>query len=166
MALPFLIVGLITLLFAYSKPLFDFLSRLLEPIWDYKWTVLAAVFGAIVLIPLLWGLFSADESTAELPCNGDAELCDRPLDDVAFASSHNAMSIADYGWVWPMHDGTITDQLNGGIRALLIDTHYVDEPADGDPGYLASFPAGCPSVCPRLNSQLPTTGHGPIGPVP
>jgi hypothetical protein len=25
-----------------------------------------------------------------------------------------------------MHDGTITDQLNYGIRALLIDTHYLD----------------------------------------
>jgi hypothetical protein len=36
------------------------------------------------------------------------------------------MSIAEYRWIWPMHDGTITEQLNAGVRALLIDTHYLD----------------------------------------
>jgi hypothetical protein len=140
-ALPWLIIGTITLLFAYSKALFAFLSRVLEPVWEYKFTVLAVVFGLVVVAPLIWRLATADARAAALPCNGHVELCDRALDDVAFASSHNAMSIADYGWVWPMHDGTITDQLNGGVRALLIDTHYINEPVDQDPEYLDTYPS-------------------------
>jgi hypothetical protein len=39
------------------------------------------------------------------------------------------MSIADYGWIWPSHDGSITDQLQAGVRGFLIDTHYWDDQA-------------------------------------
>lgn len=137
-ALPWLIIGLVTLAFGYSRPLLDFLGRLLAPVWAYKWTVLAVVFGAVVLVPLLWRLITADDRAANLPCNGHAELCDRPINEVAYATSHNSMSIAEYGWVWPMHDGTITDQLNYGVRALLIDTHYIED--KGDPEFVASLP--------------------------
>ncbi|MEZ4519378.1 MAG: hypothetical protein R3C44_21975 [Chloroflexota bacterium] len=136
-ALPWLVIGLITLAFGYSESLFGFLKRLLAPVWQYKWTVLAVVFGLVVLLPLVWRLVTADERAANLPCNGHAELCDRPINEVAYAASHNSMSIAEYGWVWPMHDGTITDQLNAGVRALLIDTHYIDD--QGDPEFVASL---------------------------
>ena len=34
-------------------------------------------------------------------CNGDARLCERPLDEVVFAGTHNAMSAADRaGWMF------------------------------------------------------------------
>lgn len=58
-------------------------------------------------------------------CNGFAELCPRPLNQVAFAASHNSMSAADRpGWLLANHTGGMTEQLRYGIRGLLIDAHY------------------------------------------
>jgi hypothetical protein len=58
-------------------------------------------------------------------CNGHAELCDRPLDDVAFPSTHNSMSAAELpGWYTPNQRYGIQRQLAAGIRGFLIDTHY------------------------------------------
>ncbi|MEA3336371.1 MAG: hypothetical protein U9R25_10710 [Chloroflexota bacterium] len=125
-ALFWLILGLISLAFGYSEKLLAFLYRLLAPVWEYKWRVLAGLLGLFVLVPLVWNLFTADSRAANQPCNGHVELCDRPINEVAYATSHNSMSIAEYGWVWPMHDGTISEQLEAGVRALLIDTHYLD----------------------------------------
>jgi hypothetical protein len=58
-------------------------------------------------------------------CNGFRELCDRTLDQVTFAATHNAMSSADYpGFFFAAQRGTIADQLTFGIRGLLIDAYY------------------------------------------
>lgn len=57
-------------------------------------------------------------------CNGHVELCDRPYDDVVYAATHNAMASPNIVFVWPEHDGNLTAQLDAGVRALLIDTHY------------------------------------------
>lgn len=57
-------------------------------------------------------------------CNGHVELCDRAYDEVAYAATHNSMSSPDVVRVWPEQDETIRQQLDGGVRALLIDTHY------------------------------------------
>jgi hypothetical protein len=55
-------------------------------------------------------------------CNGHAELCDRPYNDVASAASHNAMSVAkEPGWFLAEHADPIRVQLEQGVRALLID---------------------------------------------
>ncbi|HZR83571.1 MAG TPA: hypothetical protein VFD92_20925 [Candidatus Binatia bacterium] len=65
-------------------------------------------------------------STASAPaiaCNGHAELCDRPFDQVAFAGAHNAMSNAEDGWLLPNQIYGIPRQLVDGVRVLLIDTH-------------------------------------------
>jgi hypothetical protein len=60
-----------------------------------------------------------------LACNGYAELCDRTLNDVAFPAAHNAMSAAELpGWYTPNQRRSIKTQLDDGVRALLIDTHY------------------------------------------
>ncbi len=125
-ALLFLIAGLVLLAFGYTRRLLDFLGNLLAPIWAYKGWVLAGLLGLFVLVPLLITLFSPTAQAQRLACNGHIELCDRPANEIAYAATHNAMSISDYGWLWPSHDGTITDQLNAGVRALLIDTHYAD----------------------------------------
>ncbi|CAM8626358.1 hypothetical protein MCETE7_00933 [Acidimicrobiia bacterium] len=58
-------------------------------------------------------------------CNGHAELCDRTIDEVAFAGSHNSMSASmDPGWIFAENTFGIPAQLEYGIRALLIKTHY------------------------------------------
>jgi hypothetical protein len=87
----------------------------------------AAVVGAVVI----WGNRDAlrSNSIAEAAeverCNGHAELCDKPLNEVAFAGSHNSMSAARLpGWYFASHDGGIPVQLEAGVRAFLIDTHY------------------------------------------
>ena len=64
-------------------------------------------------------------ATAEQACNGFAELCDRPLNQVAFAGTHNSMSnqsVSD--WMFPQQEASIPQQLRDGIRALLFDVHY------------------------------------------
>jgi hypothetical protein len=58
-------------------------------------------------------------------CNGYAQLCDRPLDEVAFAGTHNAMSSPTYpNWLFAQQEKGLTGQLDDGIRALLIDAHF------------------------------------------
>ena len=65
-------------------------------------------------------------------CNGFAELCDKPLNQVAFAATHNSMSAARRrGWFFANQDGGITEQLEYGFRGLLIDTHYGYSTAGG-----------------------------------
>lgn len=68
---------------------------------------------------------SIAEAAAIERCNGHAELCDRPLNEVAFAATHNSMSAArERGWYFASHDGGIRAQLEAGFRGLLIDTHF------------------------------------------
>ncbi len=58
-------------------------------------------------------------------CNGYAQLCDRRLDEVVFAGMHNSMSAADTpGWLIANQDRDVAQQLNDGIRAFKISTHY------------------------------------------
>jgi hypothetical protein len=74
-----------------------------------------------------------DEAPAATPttCNGFAVLCHRTLNEVALAATHNSMaSVTIPSWLFGQQDGTIKDQLDGGIRGLLIDTYY-GEPVPG-----------------------------------
>ena len=66
----------------------------------------------------------------ERACNGHSQLCDRQLNEVVFAGTHNSMSSADRGWIWPEHDRGIAAQLDAGIRLLLIDAHYWEDADD------------------------------------
>jgi hypothetical protein len=59
-------------------------------------------------------------------CNGAPELCDRRFDEVAYATTHNAMSNAEEGWLGPNQRYSITSQLDDGIRAQMLDTWYFD----------------------------------------
>ena len=72
-----------------------------------------------------------DRGAAEGTCNGHRELCDRPLDEVALAVTHNSMSVPLPGWYSSMQEAPIADQLHDGIRGLLIDTHYADQLPNG-----------------------------------
>ena len=87
---------------------------------------MAAVLALAVAIGVYAarGLFD-DERPAEPACNGSARLCDRTLDQVAFAATHNSMSAADQpGWRFTQQEKGIPAQLDAGIRGLLIDMYY------------------------------------------
>lgn len=109
-----LTIILISLMFVLYKPLLNFLKN------KKNLTNVGIVLGVVILILMAFALLKP------IKCNGYKQLCDRPVNEVVFASTHNSMSISDYGWLWPSHDGTVTDQLNYGIRGFLIDTHYYD----------------------------------------
>ncbi len=93
----------------------------------------AVVVGALVLIVIgvgaVW-LARDDGSTvlAATPvdaCNMHPELCDRRLNEVAFATTHNSMAAADItDWMFPNQEKGIRTQLEDGIRGFLIDVHY------------------------------------------
>jgi len=93
------------------------------------WRV-AAVLGLAATAAVIWLLArnptKPEEAVAETiqACNGHPELCDRRVDEVAFAGAHNAMSNAQItDWMFPHHMKAIPGQLEDGIRALLIDVH-------------------------------------------
>jgi hypothetical protein len=88
-----------------------------------------AVAGAAAVFLASGGTTTAAPSAG--PCDGHVELCDRPLDEVALAATHNSMSVPLPGWFSAMQEAPIADQLADGIRGLLIDTHYGDRLSDG-----------------------------------
>jgi hypothetical protein len=57
-------------------------------------------------------------------CNGYIELCAEPLNQVVWPASHNAMSSAAYDFLGAEHTVTIPEQLNAGVRFLMIDAYY------------------------------------------
>jgi hypothetical protein len=57
-------------------------------------------------------------------CNGFAVLCDRRLDQVTFAGTHNAMSASADGFFFARQTGGLGAQLGRGVRAFLLDLHY------------------------------------------
>ncbi|MHB8234753.1 MAG: PI-PLC domain-containing protein [Solirubrobacteraceae bacterium] len=68
---------------------------------------------------------SRPPTLAQLTCNGYSQLCSRRVDQVAFAGVHNAMSAADSpGWLIANQAHGIARQLDDGIRAFKISTHY------------------------------------------
>lgn len=56
-------------------------------------------------------------------CNGYIELCFQPINQILWPASHNAMSSVAYNYFTAEHIGSITEQLNDGARALLIDAY-------------------------------------------
>lgn len=94
-----------------------------------RWVVAGGV-GLLLLLSFAgaWATNTARTRVAEASeraCNGSAQLCDRPLDRVAFAGSHNSMSTtAVPGWLFAEQSASITGQLEAGVRALLLKSHY------------------------------------------
>jgi hypothetical protein len=100
--------------------------RLPRPGRRFGVAALAAV--AVVGLALVVALVTnrAEEPPFELrTCNGSAALCDRTIAQVVFPSTHNSMSAADRPkWLFAQQEAGVGDQLEAGIRGLLIDTHY------------------------------------------
>jgi hypothetical protein len=97
---------------------------------------IAGGVAALLLVVLAAALIGTGatkpaEAAADGGCNGHVELCDRPLDDVAFAGTHNAMSSATYpNWLFAQQEKGLTGQLDDGVRALLIDAHFGNRVGD------------------------------------
>ncbi|HEY8582799.1 MAG TPA: hypothetical protein VIL49_07620 [Capillimicrobium sp.] len=88
-------------------------------------TGVAAALIAILLAGLVGtgGTTAAADADPDL-CNGRADLCDRPLDEVVMPGTHNAMSAAtNPGWLFAQHEQFLGRQLADGVRALMIDVH-------------------------------------------
>jgi hypothetical protein len=102
--------------------------------WSMRRVLVVAVPIALIVIAV--GVFAgtggvSTAAPAAGPCNGHVELCDRSLDHVALAATHNSMSAPLPGWFSTQQDHGIPDQLRAGVRGLLIDTHYADKLPNG-----------------------------------
>lgn len=79
-------------------------------------------------------------------CNGAAALCDRTYDQVAYATTHNAMANADDGWKGPNQEHDVPQQLADGVRGLMLDVHL--NSTDTAPNLAApDAPDGVPLLC-------------------
>jgi hypothetical protein len=83
----------------------------------------------VVLAAAAW-VFSRSTDAPAAPgvvttCNGSPGLCDRTLDQVVFATTHNSMGAPDQaGWMFPNQGAGLRRQLEDGIRGFMIDVHY------------------------------------------
>lgn len=151
----------------------------------HVWTVRAlTVLPVLIVTALVLSLalpssrafpaFAASDQDAG--CNGFAQLCDRPYNDVAYAATHNSMSAANEpGWFLAEQPNGLVDQLNAGIRVLLIDSWYGRQTTT--PGQVtnatdsnalaqadADFGPGALASALRLRNAISGTPVGPVEP--
>ncbi len=108
----------------------------------FRFWGLSSVTALVLVFLLFFGVtIRVDTSSTDSGrrCNGHPQLCNRRYNDVTFAGSHNAMASADRQYISAMQDVTITDQLEQGVRGLLIDAHYWETP-DVTTAFLTSVP--------------------------
>jgi hypothetical protein len=122
------------------------------------------ITGALVILTALVGVALPVAASGPAPvqrCNGSAELCDRTLGDVVFATSHNSMSAPRHGFRGPNQDLTIAEQLEAGVRGFQIDAYpgirtgngiYTDLPAAVE--QRRELPRALLAVGRRLHRQL------------
>jgi hypothetical protein len=101
-----------------------------------------------------------NDRVGQLVCNGSAELCGRRFDQVAYATTHNAMAARfdPYGYsiIISNQCSGVPTQLAEGIRALMLDIHWFQpEDAEAPDLYL------CHSECP-FGHQLLVDGLAEI----
>lgn len=88
--------------------------------------------AGVLLLGVVIGAWPGDRELAPASaagdaeaCNGHAELCERPYDQVAFPATHNSMAAAsEPGWFFAEQPDGIPAQLDAGVRTLLIDSWY------------------------------------------
>jgi hypothetical protein len=101
-----------------------------------RWVAVGAIAtataaGLAIAVVLTGGARNVRAGTVPT-CNGYAQLCDRRLDEVVFAGTHNSMSAADSrGWLIANQDRAIGEQLRAGIRLFKISTHYATQDSAG-----------------------------------
>ncbi len=90
-----------------------------------RWLTAAVALTVAVVVTVLTTA-RPDDGARPLAraCNGHAELCDRPYDEIVQAATHNAMSSPEIVRIWPEQDADVRGQLDFGIRTLMIDAAY------------------------------------------
>lgn len=63
---------------------------------------------------------------ADAQCNGYESLCDKSYDEVAYLTTHNAYNAEQDDFAYPNQTYGITQQLNDGVRGLMIDVYDVE----------------------------------------
>ena len=56
-------------------------------------------------------------------CNGHSELCNKRYNQVAYLTTHNAFNAEDDGFNLPNQTHGLTQQLNDGVRGLMLDVY-------------------------------------------
>ncbi len=56
-------------------------------------------------------------------CNGAIELCNKRYDEVAYLTTHNAYNSVADNFMLPNHNKDIAQQLNEGVRAMMLDVY-------------------------------------------
>lgn len=63
-----------------------------------------------------------------MPCNGHPELCDRRLDEVFFAMTHNSHAYqGPFSALAANQNGDVTAQMNAGVRGLNIKPYWTSD---------------------------------------
>ncbi|HEX5588138.1 MAG TPA: hypothetical protein VFZ17_12580 [Acidimicrobiia bacterium] len=89
----------------------------------------ALVAGALVTSSGAVSLVAASTEEAKANpsnqgCNGYIELCAQSVDQIVWPGSHNAMSSAAYDFFGAEHTISVAEQLNAGVRFLMLDAYY------------------------------------------
>lgn len=59
-------------------------------------------------------------------CNGYYSLCDKKYDEVSYLTTHNAFNAAEQAYTLPNQTFGLTQQLNDGVRAFMLDVYYFE----------------------------------------
>ncbi|MDA8904551.1 phosphatidylinositol-specific phospholipase C domain-containing protein [Flavobacteriaceae bacterium] len=60
-------------------------------------------------------------------CNGSYDLCNKRYNEVAYLTTHNAFNSKQDRYFFPNQKTNITEQLNNGVRGLMIDVYDDNE---------------------------------------
>ena len=56
-------------------------------------------------------------------CNGANNLCSKPFNEVTYLTTHNAFNSQSEGYTFPNQNYGLPQQLNEGVRALMLDVY-------------------------------------------
>jgi len=96
-----------------------------------RWHLVLGLVLALVLVAIAVLVVVRVTGSETRVCNGSAQLCERRLDEVALATTHNSMNAAADGFLYPSQRSGIAAQLDDGVRGLLVDAYLGSvRPAD------------------------------------
>ena len=96
------------------------------------WRLVLGLVLAVIVVGIAVLVVVRNTGSAARECNGSAELCERLLDEVALATTHNSMNAAADGFVYPSQGSGIAVQLEDGVRGLLVDAYLGSVRRAGD----------------------------------
>lgn len=120
-----------------------------------------AAIAAVVVVALAFtGAVRKVHARSALTCNGYVQLCNRRLDEVVFAGTHNSMSAADSpGWLIANQDRDVGQQLQDGIRLFKVSTHYA---VKNSAGWVTTDIAAEGARLNRVAAKLPAGARGAL----